>query len=39
MSVAAAYHISVCALFLVQGGMWTDSMEQHPSGEANKVFI
>ena len=23
MSVVAAYHIFVCALFLVQGGMWT----------------
>jgi len=24
MSVVAAYHILVCVLFLVQGGMWTD---------------
>jgi len=23
MSVVAAHHIFVCALFLVQGGMWT----------------
>jgi hypothetical protein len=23
MSVVAAYHVFVCALFLVQGGMWT----------------
>jgi hypothetical protein len=23
MSVVAAYHIFVCGLFLVQGGMWT----------------
>jgi len=23
MNVVAAYHIFVCALFLVQGGMWT----------------
>jgi len=23
MSVVAAYHIFVCALFLVQGGTWT----------------
>jgi len=23
MSVVAAYHIFMCALFLVQGGMWT----------------
>jgi hypothetical protein len=23
MNVVAAYHVFVCALFLVQGGMWT----------------
>jgi hypothetical protein len=23
MSVVTAYHVFVCALFLVQGGMWT----------------
>ena len=23
MSVVAAYHVFVCALFLVQGGLWT----------------
>jgi len=26
MSFVAAYHVFVCALFLVQGGMWTGSI-------------
>jgi len=29
MSVVAAYHIFVCALFLVQGGMWTACGRRH----------
>jgi hypothetical protein len=28
MSVVAAYHVFVCALFLVQGGMWTDLLPE-----------
>jgi hypothetical protein len=27
MSVVAAYHIFLCALFVVQGGMWTGYRE------------
>jgi len=28
MSDMAAYHVFVCALFAVQGGMWTAQQEQ-----------
>ena len=34
MSDVAAYHVFVCALFPVQGGMWTDlptgTQDSHP---------
>jgi hypothetical protein len=37
MSVVAAYHVFVCTLFLVQGGMWTTSL--HWTQRTHKYII
>jgi len=41
MSDVAAYHVFVCALFLLQGGMWTGYSQStyFPAGETTTLYV